>query len=102
MGSSHQQPPNGRNLTTQFLKLRTDARHACGYEIEDDEDATDNPRVRLVGGVGSSSSRDVEMASTSGRGTGGGGGALPAWVRASEGIREEMAACRGSLFRLKE
>eukprot|EP00983_Pelagomonas_calceolata_P004089 132644-Pelagomonas_calceolata.AAC.2 len=84
-----------KNLTSQFLKLRDDARRASGL----DDGLDDNPTARLVGAaLQGSSTSDVEMATSTALGS----PSAPSWVHASEMIREEMRGCKERLFRLKE
>ena len=91
-----------RNLTSQFLKLRDDARRARGL----DDGLDDNPTARLVGAAlqGSSSSqphlqKDVEMAVSHHNQP---SSSAPPWVHTSELIREEMRGCKERMFKLKE
>mmetsp|Transcript_8436 Transcript_8436/g.21088 ORF Transcript_8436/g.21088 Transcript_8436/m.21088 type:complete len:312 (-) Transcript_8436:247-1182(-) len=79
-----------RSLTTQFLKLRNDARRAMGAGPSSSGAAIGRVVGAAIGGDG-----DVESTSTS-------TAMAPAWLQKSEKIKAEMGGVKEKLLKLKE
>ncbi|GFH08512.1 Qa-SNARE protein, Tlg2/syntaxin16-family [Haematococcus lacustris] len=81
-----------RSLTSQFFKLRNDARRAMGIS-----GVSDKATLKLVGAAlqGSSTSEDMDATATT-------SATAPVWLQTSEKVRSEMGILKDRLAKLRE
>eukprot|EP00878_Enallax_costatus_P028292 GHUV01030546.1.p1 GENE.GHUV01030546.1~~GHUV01030546.1.p1 ORF type:complete len:152 (+),score=35.10 GHUV01030546.1:328-783(+) len=82
-----------RNLTSQFIRYRNDAKRARGPEPYADDRAT----AKLLGAALGANSSDIEMGSS-----GIGASYAPSWVSRSEKMKTEMTVLKDRINKLKE
>eukprot|EP00877_Chromochloris_zofingiensis_P010271 jgi/Chrzof1/5498/Cz16g05150.t1 len=89
-----------RNLTSQFIKLRNDAKRARGPDRTDErtlDPYSDRATAKLLGAALGGDSSDIEMGST-----GIAAAFAPSWVQRSEKIKAEMGILKERINKLKE
>eukprot|EP00775_Hariotina_reticulata_P011097 gene11097-11251_t len=92
-----------RNLTTQFLRYRNDAKRARGADAyaEDrfHDPYHDRATAKLLGAaLGSDAAGDIELGSSSGIGA----SYAPSWVTRSEKVKGDMTVLKERINKLKE